>query len=57
MDCDAIKTYAFETHVDCYLNPGFDSKSFCEIVISNVLGLGFVYEFQDFMSQDALKQV
>ena len=57
MVCDAIKTYAFETHVDCYLNPGFDSKSFCEIVISNVLGLGFVYEFQDFMSQDALKQV
>jgi hypothetical protein len=57
MNCDALKTYAFETHVGCYLNPGFDAKGFCEIAISNSLGLGYVYEFLDFMSMDALNQV
>jgi hypothetical protein len=58
LTCPKIKTYAFETHVGCYLNPGFGAKSFCEILsLNNIWGLLKTYEFQDFLSTDAFGQV
>ena len=58
MNCDQLRNYAFDTHLDCYLNPGYSSKSICEIWLSkNFVGLWTVYELKDFFNQSALKQV
>lgn len=49
MGCKKLEDYAFETHVDCYINPGYGSKSICEIWASqNAVGLLTTYELQDF---------
>lgn len=57
-ECDSIKDYAFETHLDCYLTPGYGSKSVCEVWNSkNFVGLWNVYELIDFLEWKAIKQV
>ena len=59
LSCSQFASYAFDTHVDCYLNPGFDSKSICDIWAStNAVGLLKTYEVEDFFkSVSALIQV
>jgi len=59
MVCKQLEDYAFETHVDCYLNPGYGSKSICDIWASqNAVGLFSTYELTDFFKNfTALSQV
>ena len=58
MNCEQLQKYAFDTHVDCYLHPGFDAKSICDIWLSkNFVGLWETYELKDFFSVQALNQV
>lgn len=59
LDCENLKDFAFGTHVDCYLNPGYPAKSFCEIAheFENMIALMRTYEFSDFLSKQALEQV
>ena len=59
MTCKNLENFAFGTHVDCYLNPGYGSKSICDIWASqNAVGLLTTYELQDFFKNfTALSQV
>ena len=56
--CKQLENYAFETHVECYLNAGFGAKSFCDIwAFQNVLGLSETFDWNDFRKKAALSQV
>ena len=59
MTCQQLENYAFGTHVDCYLNPGYGSASICDIWASqNAVGLLTTYELHDFFKNFvALSQV
>lgn len=61
LSCDDLKKFAFSTHVKCYLNPGYDAKSFCEIIslkeIGNIIALLQTYELRDFFTLASLNQV
>ena len=59
LNCEQLKDFAFETHVECYLNPGRPAKSFCEIAheFENIIALMRTYDFSDFLSKQALEQV
>ena len=47
--CKQLENYAFETHVECYLNAGFGAKSICDIWASqNAVGLFKTFEILDF---------
>ncbi|CAC5374593.1 Coadhesin,Thrombospondin-1,Adhesion G protein-coupled receptor B1,Mucin-like protein,Hemicentin-1,Thrombospondin-2 [Mytilus coruscus] len=50
--CNQLKTYAFDTHVKCYLDCGF-----CDVYTSNISALGRVFSFSDLLSTDAWKQI
>jgi hypothetical protein len=40
MDCKQLKEYAFDSHPDCYINPGYGSKGICSLWASkNSVGL------------------
>ena len=40
MNCEQLKEYAFNSHPDCYLNPGYGSKGICYLWASkNGVGL------------------
>ena len=40
MNCEQLKEYAFDSHPDCYLNPGYGSKGICYLWASkNAVGL------------------
>jgi hypothetical protein len=58
-DCTQLKNYAFTTHVECYLRPGFGAKSICDIWASkNLVGLLQTYDLLDFFKDKvALFQV
>ncbi|CAF1066486.1 unnamed protein product [Brachionus calyciflorus] len=57
-NCNELESFAFDTHVDCYLNPGHGAKSMCELLqMQNFIGLWNVYDFKDFLSINAIKQV
>ncbi|CAF0865268.1 unnamed protein product [Brachionus calyciflorus] len=48
----------FKTHVDCYLNPGYGAKSFCDIISKdNLIGLWDTYDLWDFFNTDSITQV
>lgn len=51
-NCSALRDAAFHSHVDCYLNCGF-----CHICKTNKLALAATYQFSDFYSRIAWKQV
>lgn len=34
MNCTSFKKYAFEGHVDCFTNPGYESKGICQIALT-----------------------
>jgi len=57
--CAQLEKYAFNTHVDCYLDPGFGAKSICDIwATRNTVGLLKTFEVKDFFkSSNALSQV
>lgn len=57
LNCNQLKNYAFDTHVTCYLNPGYSSKGICDIWLSNAAALWKVYNLKDFLSPSAMKQV
>ena len=61
MDCESLKKYAFNTHDNCYLNPGYKSKGFCQIVNNNKLTLLKTFNpfenFNDFFNELSFKQV
>ena len=59
MTCSNLAKYAFDTHVECYVNPGYVSKGLCSIWLSqNIVGLTSTLEIKDFFkSPDAIKQV
>jgi hypothetical protein len=59
LSCKGVSDYAFDTHVQCYLNPGYGSKSICDLWLSkNFIGLWNVYEINTFFSNfSAVKQV
>lgn len=59
MNCASLENFAFGTHVDCYLNPGYGAKGICDIWASqNAVGLLTTYELQDFFKNFvALSQV
>jgi len=59
MTCKQLETYAFQTHVDCYLNAGYGAKSICEIWHGkNAVGLFTTLEIFDFFrSPTAILQV
>ncbi|XP_063409998.1 uncharacterized protein LOC134693199 [Mytilus trossulus] len=50
--CDELKSYAFDTHVNCYLNCGF-----CNMYTSNLFALNSVYKYWDMLSGDAYRQM
>ena len=50
-DCQSLTDFAFESHVDCYLNPGSGAKGFCSIVFGNLNALAKVFEFLDLIKQ------
>lgn len=56
MTCEKLREIAFNSHVPCYIVGG---KGICNIIVSlkNPAGLVKVYEFEDFLSISALKQV
>ena len=57
-NCDDINSFAFKTHLDCYLNPGNGAKSICDVWYSkNFVGLWNVYDLVDFLEWKAIKQV
>jgi len=55
--CEEIQTFAYDSHVYCYLTPGYESPSFCRVLATNPIALQMVYELKDFFSTEALKQV
>jgi hypothetical protein len=59
MTCSELAKYAFETHVECYTEPGYGSKSLCAIWASqNFVGLLSTLEIQDFFkAPTAITQV
>ncbi|KAH7707281.1 Protein W01A8.8 [Aphelenchoides avenae] len=50
--CDSLKSYAWKTHEKCYL-----VCDFCDICRTNKKALYKTYDFKDFFSVEALKQV
>lgn len=50
--CEEIKSYAFLTHVDCYVDCGF-----CDIWRTNIEALFDVFSVEDFLEWEAIKQV
>jgi len=51
VDCDELKRQAFESHVQCYVKPGYDSgdKGICQIWASkDLVGLFDTLEIKDF---------
>lgn len=50
--CDEVKTDAFDSHVECYLK-----CNFCKICSSNFFALANTYDWSDFFSVLAMKQV
>ena len=59
MNCNQLAKYAFETHVNCYVDPGYGSKGLCAIWANqNLVGLMTTLEIKDFFkSPDAITQV
>jgi len=59
MTCKQLETYAFQTHVVCYLDAGFGAKSICDIWHGkNAVGLLNTLEILDFFrSPTAIVQV
>ena len=59
LTCKQLETYAFESHVGCYLNAGYGAKSICEVWYSkNAVGLYNTFDIKDFFrSSTALLQV
>ncbi|RNA00508.1 stanniocalcin family [Brachionus plicatilis] len=57
--CKSLADYAFESHVDCYLNPGYEAKSFCDILFENVHAFTKIYELIDIIKQpfQSLRQI
>ncbi|CAI4228095.1 unnamed protein product [Auanema sp. JU1783] len=51
-DCKAIKTAAFDSHVDCYLQCGI-----CKACKTNKNALRKTFDFRDFANAESLKQV
>ena len=53
MSCAQIQDYAFETHYDCYRNPGFGSKDVCDIWYSKSgAGLLSTYELKEYFKKE-----
>ncbi|KAH7726067.1 Protein W01A8.8 [Aphelenchoides avenae] len=50
--CDALKEFAFKSHVDCYTGCGF-----CDMCKTNKAALLHTYDLGDFFSKQALDQV
>ncbi|VDI04204.1 Hypothetical predicted protein [Mytilus galloprovincialis] len=50
--CEELKSYAFDTHVNCYLNCGF-----CNIYKSNLGALHSVFKYRDMLSWNAVRQL
>ncbi len=58
-NCVQLKNFAFTTHVECYLRPGYGAKGICDIWASkNLVGLLQTYDLLDFFKDKvALFQV
>ena len=56
MTCERIKKIGFESHPNCYVNT---NPSFCEVALdsSNWDGLWDVYDFNDLLTDESIKQV
>ncbi len=50
--CNQLMSAAFESHVKCYIDCGF-----CQICKTNKLALIAAYQFNDFLSIRAIRQV
>jgi hypothetical protein len=50
-NCVELKNFAFSSHVDCYLRPGYGAKSVCQLILSpkNFLALLRTFEVFDFL--------
>ena len=57
LDCQELTTFAMNSHVDCYLEPGFGANSFCRILPANLLRLASIYELRDAASLAAVGQM
>ncbi|CAF1574772.1 unnamed protein product [Didymodactylos carnosus] len=57
--CDDITNAAFDSHAKCYVNSGICSLVLqsAENVFRDMKALGSVYDFKDFLSWKALKQI
>lgn len=54
--CSALKRYAFDTHVPCYINPGSGAPSFCSVLLSSDL-LKIVNTIKSSLTTDLLNTV
>lgn len=59
LKCDVLDNYAYETILPCILNPGYNSKSFCDIVLNwkNVRALLNAYDFANPLTLNGLNKV
>ena len=58
-NCKDLKDFAFNSHVERYLNPGYDAKDFCHIFLKNLKALTETYQLLDLILEPirSFKQV
>jgi hypothetical protein len=48
MTCNQLTNYAFTTHENCYINPGYGAKSVCDILnLQNFAGFSKIFDPKD----------
>jgi hypothetical protein len=52
-DCSTLRTFAFNSHPDCYTT----GPSFCELIPDNVLRIGLKIQINDLFKAETLRQI